>query len=676
MSVSTSITAYQGDAFLADLLRADGIDRPVAAIRDLIGGVNAAPDGELPDAWLDLVSARRSDATSEQLKALRDSVDRPAEPAKGDHAARLAALRAELKRRGLDGFVVPRADEYQGEYVPLRGSRLAWISGFTASAGAVVVLMDKAAVFADGRYTIQVRQEVSPALFSYHHLIDEFHGDWAAANLPAGARLGFDPWMHTAAWADKMRASLTPAGVELVATDGSPIDAVWHDQPPAPLGVVNIQPLSATGRSAADKRADIALALARLKADAAVLTQPDSIAWLLNVRGADVPCTPLPLSFATISADGNVDWFIDRRKLAPGLEEHLGNQVAVRAPDELAGALDALGAAGAKVRLDGSTAALWVVDRLTKAGAKLDQGGDPCVLPKAVKNPVEIDGAKAAHRRDGAALVRFLRWFSAEAPKGQLDELTIVATLHKARQGAADFRGPSFETISGAGPNGAIVHYRASEATNRRIENNSVFLLDSGGQYLDGTTDITRTLAVGDVGAQARRHFTLVLKGHIALNRARFPAGTAGSQLDSLARQFLWQHGLDYDHGTGHGIGSYLSVHEGPQRIGKQLNNVTLLPGMILSNEPGYYLAGTYGMRMENLELVVPVAIPGAERPMLGFETLTLCPIDRQMIDASLLTGEERDWVNAYHARVRAELSPLLAGADLAWLEVATTPLM
>ncbi|MFV3074696.1 aminopeptidase P family protein [Niveispirillum fermenti] len=672
MSVSTPTTIYQGDAALADLLRGDGIDRSVAAIRDLIAGVNAAPDGEAPDAWLELVSGRRSDATTQQLLALRATMARPADPAHGDHGARLAALRAELKRRGLDGFVVPRADEYQGEYVPLRGSRLAWISGFTASAGAVVVTLDKAAVFADGRYTIQVRQEVSASLFSYHHLIEEFHGDWAAANLPSGSRLGFDPWLHTGAWADRMRSCLTPAGIELVATDGNPLDAVWADQPPAPLGVVNAHPLSAAGRSAADKRADIATALAGLKADAAVLTQPDSIAWLLNVRGADVPCTPLPLSFATIRADGVVDWFVDRRKLAPGLEAHLGNQVAIRAPDELGSALDALGAAGAKVRLDGANAALWVVDRLSGAGARVDGGGDPCTLPKAVKNQTEIEGARAAHRRDGAALVRFLRWFDAEAPKGHLDELTVVDRLHKARQGAADFRGPSFDTISGAGPNGAIVHYRATRATNRRIEKDSVFLLDSGGQYLDGTTDITRTLAVGDVGPQARRHFTLVLKGHIALNRARFPAGTAGSQLDSLARQFLWQHGLDYDHGTGHGIGSYLSVHEGPQRIGKQLNGVTLLPGMILSNEPGYYLAGAYGIRVENLELVVPAAIPGADRPMLGFETLTLCPIDHRMVDRDMLTGDERDWLNTYHARVRTELSPLVEGPDLDWLHQAT----
>ncbi|MFV3131231.1 aminopeptidase P family protein [Niveispirillum sp. KHB5.9] len=670
-----TILSYQGDATLADLLHADGIDRSVVAIRDLIAGVNAAPDGELPDAWLDLVSARRSDATSEQLTALRATIGRPADPARGDHAARLANLRAELKCRGLDGFVVPRADEYQGEYVPLRGSRLAWISGFTGSAGAVVVLLDKAAIFIDGRYTIQARQEVSGALFSYHHLIEEFHGDWAALNLPAGAKLGFDPRMHTAAWADKMRASLSPAGVELVATNGSPVDAVWTDQPPAPLGVVNIQPLSAAGRSASDKRADIGDALARLKADVAVLTQPDSIAWLLNVRGADVPCTPLPLSFATIRADGNVDWFVDRRKLAPGLEEHLGNQVSIRSPDELAGALDRLGVDGAKVRLDGGTAALWVVERLASAGARLDQGGDPCVLPKAVKNQTEIEGARAAHRRDGAALVRFLCWFDAEAPKGEMDELTVVEKLHKARQGAADFRGPSFETISGAGPNGAIVHYRATPATNRRIENNSVFLLDSGGQYLDGTTDITRTLAVGDVGPQARRHFTLVLKGHIALNRARFPAGTAGSQLDTLARQFLWQQGLDYDHGTGHGIGSYLSVHEGPQKFTKEPSLTALQPGMILSNEPGYYAPGSHGIRIENLELVVSVNIAGAEQPMLGFETLSLCPIDHRMIDPNLLTGEEQDWLNAYHARVRSELTPLLGGEDSAWLERATAEL-
>ncbi len=672
MSASISTAAYGGDENLARLLQESGVAHSVAEIRDLIAGVNAAPDGELPDAWLDLVSPKRSDGVSEQLLALRAGIARPADPAHGDHGARLAALRAELQRRGLDGFVVPRADEYQGEYVPLRGSRLAWISGFTASAGAVVVLMDKAAVFADGRYTIQVRQEVSAAHFSYHHLVEEFHGDWAAANLPAGAKLGFDPWMHTAGWADKMRASLSPAGIELVPTDGNPIDAVWTDQPPAPLGIVNIQPLSATGRGSADKRADIAASLERLRLDAAVLTQPDSIAWLLNVRGSDVPCTPLPLSFAIIHRDGLVDWFVDVRKLAPGLEQHLGNGVAIRAPGELSAALDALGAKEARVRLDGATAALWVINRLEKAGAAVDQGGDPCVLPKAAKNAVEIAGSKAAHRRDGAALVRFLRWFDEVAPKGGLDELTVVDTLLAYRRGAADFRGPSFDTISGAGPNGAIVHYRANEKTNRPVENNSVFLLDSGGQYLDGTTDITRTLAVGDPGAQARRHFTLVLKGHIALNRVRFPMGTAGIQLDVLARQFLWQAGLDYDHGTGHGVGSFLSVHEGPQRIGKTVNGVVLLPGMILSNEPGYYLAGSYGIRVENLELVVPVEIAGAERSMLGFETLTLCPIDLRMVDASLLTVEERDWLNAYHARVLVELSPLVEGADRAWLEQAT----
>lgn len=671
-SAHPTLPPYAGDATLEQMLRGAGVALDVAAIRDLIAGVNAAPDGERPDLWLDLVAEKRSAELTAQLLALRASIARPADPAMGDHGARLAALRAELKRRGLDGFVVPRADEYQGEYVPLRGSRLAWISGFTASAGAVVVLLDKAAVFADGRYTIQVRQEVSAAHFSYHHLVEEFHGDWAAANLPAGAKLGFDPWMHTAGWADKMRAALEPAGIALVPTEGNPIDAVWADQPPPPLGVVSAQPLSATGRSAADKRADIAATLATLRADATVLTQPDSIAWLLNVRGADVPCTPLPLSFAILHRDGQVDWFVDARKLAPGLELHLGNGVAIRPPDALAGALDDLGARQARVRLDGATAALWVIDRLEKAGASVDQGGDPCVLPKAAKNAVEIAGTKAAHRRDGVALVRFLRWFDEEAPKGGLDELTVVETLLAFRRQVSDFRGPSFDTISGAGPNGAIVHYRANAKTNRRIEKDSVFLLDSGGQYVDGTTDITRTLAVGDPGPQARRHFTLVLKGHIALNRARFPAGTVGSQLDVLARQFLWQAGLDYDHGTGHGVGSFLSVHEGPQRIAKIPNSVALLPGMILSNEPGYYLAGSYGIRVENLELVVPVEIAGAERPILGFEALTLCPIDTRMVDATLLTPEERDWLNAYHARVRTALTPLVDGADRAWLEQAT----
>ncbi|WP_240002560.1 aminopeptidase P family protein [Oleisolibacter albus] len=668
--------AYVGDAALDRLLRDAGIAQTAAAIRDLIDGVNAAPDGEDTDRWLLLVGETLPPAVRDQLLALRASIARPVPPEVGDHAARLQALRAELYRRGLDGFVIPRADEHNGEYVPLRANRMAYLSGFTGSAGAIVVLRKKAAIFVDGRYTLQVQQEVDAGLFEYRNLIEEFHGDWAAEHMLAGQKLGFDPWLHTVGWVERMRNSLAKAGAELIAVEGNPVDAIWTDQPPAPLGLVVPQPDAFTGKSSADKRAELGAELARSRTAAAVLTQPDSIAWLLNIRGADVPCTPLPLSFAILHDSGALDWFVDRRKLAPGLERHLGNQVVLRAPDELPGALDALGAAKAKVRVDPATATVWVSDRLHEAGATLERETDPCVMPKAAKNAVELEGSRAAHRRDGAALVRFLSWFDREAPAGGLDELTVVDRLLACRQQVQHFRGPSFETIAGSGPNGAIVHYRANEKSNRPVERDSLFLLDSGGQYLDGTTDITRTMAVGTPTAEMKRHFTLVLKGHIALATAVFPAGTTGSQLDLLARQFLWQAGLDYDHGTGHGVGSFLSVHEGPQRIAKIPNTVALQAGMILSNEPGYYKTGAYGIRVENLVVVQSATdIPGAERPMLRFETITLCPIDRRLVDTGLLTTAERDWLNSYHARVREALAPLLEAEERDWLDRATAPL-
>ncbi|QJE71941.1 aminopeptidase P family protein [Aerophototrophica crusticola] len=667
--------SYRGDAELDRLLRAEGVALTAAQVRDLIAGVNAAPDGEDADAWLALVGPRLGDGLAAQLRALRAATPRPDLPEVGDHAARLAALRAELHRRGLDGFVIPRADEHQGEYVPLRANRMAYVSGFTGSAGAVVVLRDRAAIFVDGRYTLQVRQEVDERLFEIRSLTDDFQGDWAAASMAAGQKLGFDPWLHTVGWVERMRNCLARVGAELLAVEGNPVDAVWHDQPPAPLGVVRAHPIQFTGKSGMEKRAEVAEELRKANTQAAVLTQPDSIAWLLNIRGADVPCTPLPLSFATIRDDGDVDWFVDRRKLAPALEEHLGNQVAIRAPEELGAALDALGAAKARVRVDPSTAAVWVFDRLHEAGAQVEREGDPCVMPKACKNPVEMEGARAAHRRDGVAVSRFLAWLDREAPRGGLDEIGAAEQLLALRREVQHFQGQSFETISGAGPNGAVVHYRASPKTNRKIELDSIFLLDSGGQYLDGTTDITRTMAVGTPSAEMRRHFTLVLKGHIALSTAVFPKGTTGSQLDVLAREPLWRAGLDYDHGTGHGVGSFLSVHEGPARIAKMPNTVPLLPGMILSNEPGYYKTGAYGIRIENLILVQPAdPIPGGERPMLRFETLTLCPIDRRLVEPDLLTPAERDWLNAYHARVRAELSPGLDAETAAWLEQATAP--
>jgi len=583
-------------------------------------------------------------------------------------AERLDALRAELAARGLSGFVVPRADEHQGEYVAACARRLAWLTGFTGSAGMAVVLADQAAVFVDGRYTLQVRSEVDAARFEPVHLIDNPPPRWLGERLKAGDRLGFDPWLHTADQAEALRAAAERAGAELVACDSNPLDAVWHDRPPPPTAPVVPHPLAFAGTASAEKRGDVAEILAADRHDAAVLTDPASIAWLLNIRGGDVGYTPLPLSFAILHADAGVELFMDPAKLSADTRAHLGEAVQVQPPAALPSALDRL--AGKRVRLDPSSAAAYLFDRLGKAGAKVERALDPCALPKACKNPAELAGARAAHLRDGVAVVRFLAWLDG---RQGVDELAAAARLEAFRAEGAHFRGLSFPTIAGSGPHGAIVHYRSTSTSNRVLQPGELFLLDSGAQYLDGTTDITRTVAIGPAGAEERHRFTLVLKGHVGVSRALFPAGTTGSQLDVLARQHLWRHGLDYDHGTGHGVGSFLSVHEGPQRISKMgAGAVALKPGMVLSNEPGYYKSGAYGIRTENLVAVVPAEAPaGAEREMLEFDTLTLAPYDRTLIDPALLDAGERDWLNAYHARVVAALAPLLDDAARAWLERA-----
>ena len=581
----------------------------------------------------------------------------------------LSLLRAELKTRGLDGFIVPRADEHQGEYVPASAARLAFLTGFTGSAGAAVVLADKAAVFVDGRYTIQVANEVDPKLFAYLHLVEQPPHRWLAETLPAGAKFGYDPWLHTPDQVAQLKEACAQAGAELVALDSNPLDAVWADRPAVPLTPVVPHPDSFAGLSAREKRALIAQELTARKSDAAFLSAPDSIAWLLNIRGNDVDFTPLPLCFALIHQDATVDLFIDDRKVPADTKEHLGEEVRRHEPDALQGAFKTL--YGKRVRLDPATAPAWALDHLTAAGALIDRAPDPCLLPRACKNEVELTGARAAHLRDGVALSKFLAWLSVEAPKGTVTELSATDKLEECRRGGNLYQGPSFATIAGAGPNGAIVHYRSSEATNRPLEKGQIFLIDSGGQYLDGTTDVTRTVAVGDAGAEEKQRFTLVLKGHIALAQARFPAGTSGSQLDSLARKPLWEHGLDYDHGTGHGVGSYLSVHEGPQRIAKNNNSQPLLPGMMLSDEPGYYKTGAYGIRIENL-IVVRDEDRQGDRPVRGFEVLTLAPIDLNLVDRDLLTEGETDWLNAYHARVRDSLTPLVDSTTAAWLADAT----
>ena len=590
-------------------------------------------------------------------------------------STRIAALRAELKRRDLSGFVIPLADEHQGEYVPPSARRLAWLTGFNGSAGMAVVLADKAALFVDGRYTLQARDEADGAIYDFRSIPEEPPSAWIEAHLPRGGRLGYDAWLHSEDSAKRLAEACAKAGGELVASEGNPLDAVWAGRPAAPAAKVHAHPLEFSGLASADKRRKIGGRLRKDKIDAAVLSLPDSIAWLLNIRGGDVPRAPLPLSFAILRADAGVELFIDPRKLSEALAAHLGEEVTLSLPDALGPALDRLGAKGLAVLADPASAADWLFKRLDAAGARIVRSPDPCQLPKACKNQVELEGARAAHRRDGAALTRFLAWLAAELTKSDVSEMAAAERLEAFRRESDLFRDLSFDTISGAGPNGAIVHYRVSEESNRTLEPGQLYLVDSGAQYPDGTTDVTRTLAIGTPSEEMRDRFTRVLKGHIALARVRFPKGTTGSQLDAIARQPLWEAGLDFDHGTGHGVGSYLSVHEGPQRISKLPSTVALEAGMICSDEPGYYKQGAYGIRIENLVAVRPAeGLEGSEREMLEFETLTLAPIDLTLVDASLMSTAEIAWLNAYHTRVREVIAPLVDKATVAWLVEATKP--
>jgi Xaa-Pro aminopeptidase len=588
-------------------------------------------------------------------------------------APRLAALREELARRGLDGFVVPHSDEYQSEYLPPCNERLAWLTSFTGSAGAAVVLKDQAAIFVDGRYTLQVRQQTDTKLFEPRDLTSEGPNAWLEANAPKGARIGYDPWVFSAASAEALRQSVEKAGATLAPTNGNPIDAVWLDRPAAPTDKAKTHPQDVAGESAESKRTRIAEEVKKQGADAAVISQTDSICWLLNVRGADTPHTPFVLSYAILNVDGSVDWFVDERKTSPELNKHLGNAVRVRDPGEFNSALDAL--AGQTVIADPNWTAAAAFERLEKAGAKIKRMLDPCQLPKACKNAVEIEGARAAHIRDGAALTRFLAWMAREAPNGHLTEIEAAEALEGYRRQNGALTDLSFDSISGAAPHAALPHYRVTKSSNRKINRNEIYLIDSGAQYPDGTTDVTRTMIVGEPTAEMKDRFTRVLKGHIALATVKFPEGTTGAALDALARKPLWDGGLDYDHGTGHGVGSYLSVHEGPQNISKKPVLQPLKPGMICSNEPGYYKEGEYGIRIENLIVVSeakPITGGDPERKFMEFETITLAPIDLNLVEPSLLTEDERAWLNAYHARVRDTLSPQVDAETRAWLDQAT----
>lgn len=597
------------------------------------------------------------------------------------HEARLDALRKELARRKLDGFVVPISDEHLSEYVGAYAQRLAWLTGFGGSAGSAAILKDKAAMFVDGRYTLQVRQQVSPRLYEYKCVPDDSMADWLAQNVGEGARIGYDPWLHTRGWADAVASKLEAVGARLVPVESNPVDAVWADQPEPSSAPVYVHDDALAGRTSAEKRSDIAQWLKDNRLDAVIISALDSVAWALNIRGSDVDHTPVALSYLMVQADGTADWFIAPGKVPPEVAQALGDDVRIRPREEFSAAFAEL--AGKRVAADPARSVAAIFQRLEEVGAQIATKDDPCVLPKAIKTPAEQQGHRNAQARDGVAIARFLHWLSVEAPKGTVDELSAAARLLEFRKANSNLlRDLSFDTISAAGPHGASPHYRVDEESNIRLEPNSVYLVDSGGQYPDGTTDITRTVWVGPDAppAEVRERFTRVLKGHIALDRQIFPQGTPGSALDTLARQHLWMAGLDYAHGTGHGVGAFLGVHEGPQRIAKARGpqagtDQPLMAGMILSNEPGYYKAGEYGIRIENLVLVREVEIEGGEGKWLGFETLTFAPIDRTLVDVSLLSPEEVAWWNAYHAKVREIIAPQLEGDARAWLEAACEPL-
>ena len=601
---------------------------------------------------------------------MRQTFDETTDPSFGPRHVPL--IRQAMARQGLDGFLIPHEDEHQNEYLPEANDRLACATGFTGSAGAAVILKDRAAVFVDGRYTLQVRDQVDQSLFEIRDLVDGGVPGYLEKALPKGATIGYDPRLHSPDALYHLRTAAEKAGATLRPVEANPLDQAWGQARPAqPAAPVVPHPIEFAGEESSAKRARVGEALG---ADAAVITAPASIAWLFNIRGGDVIRSPLPIGQAVLNADGTARLFLDPAKVTAALPAWLGNQVTLESPDALPSALAEL--KGRKVLVDPQQSSAWYFDALSHAGAEVVRGMDPCALPRACKNPVEIEGTRRAHARDGAALTCFLHWLATEAQESLPDEAQIVQKLEAFREATGALKDLSFDTIAGAASNGAIVHYRPTERLKKRAEKGSLLLVDSGAQYLDGTTDVTRTVAIGEPSAEMRERFTLVLKGHLALARVRFPAGTTGSALDALARTPLWMAGLDYDHGTGHGVGSYLGVHEGPQRIAKAPSTVALRPGMIVSNEPGYYKEGAYGIRIENLQFVTGAEpVPGGERPMHGFETLTLAPLDRRCIEARLLGDEERGQLDAYHARVLAVIGPQVEPAVRAWLEAVCAPI-
>ena len=600
--------------------------------------------------------------------AIFQSFEQKTTPQQG--APHVKALREELKKIGLDGFIVPRTDEHQNEYVPPSSERLMWLTGFAGSWGMAIVLADKAAIFVDGRYTVQVREQVDANLFTPEHLIDHPPEQWIKKNVKAGMKIGFDPWLHTHDGIKKLEEACTSVSASLIAVETNPIDSVWTDRPPVPLAPVALHKPAYAGEDANEKIKRIQAKLADMKSDALVITDAHAVAWIFNIRGGDVSHTPLPLGFAIVPQSGKPELFMDGRKFSNIVRDAVADLADIAEPSALDLSLEKLGKTKARVRFDGATAATRLVRKIESTGGIADVGTDFVALMKAVKNKAEIEGSRAAHARDGAAMSKFLAWFDREAIKGHLTEISATEKLEECRRDTGVLKDVSFPSIAGAGPNAAIPHYKVSVESNRKIEK-GIFLIDSGAQYEDGTTDITRTIAVGQPTDEMKDRFTRVLKGHIAIDTAIFPKGTSGAQIDSFARQPLWEIGLDFDHGTGHGIGSYLSVHEGPQRIAK--TGVTPLEvGMMLSNEPGFYKAGQWGIRIENLILVEKRDIKNAEREMFGFETLSFAPIDLNLVDVSLLTDAERAWLNAYHAKTRTIVSPYCDEETKSWLNHAT----
>jgi len=600
---------------------------------------------------------------------MRQTFDDHADPSFG--RKHLPLIRAEMAKQGLDGFLIPHEDEHQNEYLPDANERLAWATGFTGSAGAAVVMAQAAAVFVDGRYTLQVQSQTDPELFERRDLVDGGVTAYLETAAKAGQVIGYDARLHSPDALAPLKAAAARAGATLTPVQANPVDVAWGElRPPQPQAPVAPHGLEYAGEDSTEKRQRVGAEIAKAGADVALITAPSSIAWLYNVRGGDVIRSPLPLGQTLVQADGQARLFLDPAKTSPELRAWLGNGVTLEAPEALPAAITEL--KDRRVLVDPAQASAWYFAELEAAGATVVRAADPCALPRAAKNPVEVQGARNAHIRDATAMARFLYWLATDAQTSPPDELETVAKLEALREATGALKDLSFDTIAGAGPNGAIVHYRPTHKSNRRVQRGELLLVDSGGQYLDGTTDITRTVAIGEPSPDMCDRFTRVLKGHIALSRIRFPAGTTGSALDALARASLWMAGLDYDHGTGHGVGSYLGVHEGPQRIAKAPNSVALRPGMIVSNEPGYYKTGAFGIRIENLQVVTAAKpIPGGDRPMLGFETLTLAPIDRRLIAVEMLSPDERAWLNAYHAQVAAKIAPLVEPEVAAWLKQA-----